>query len=375
MPRPPRNHRHPDPALVHFFLQPSPTLGRTEEFRIRPADFKSRTVVAREDDDRVVLQPQLLDLIDDRPDMLIQSRDHRSVRRVRLVAFDVRPLARKFRLGKFPRVRRKRIGGRLQRHVRQRRREIQEHRLVLVLAEPLHRLCAHHVGRVMLAAHDLRPAAVEVGPLVVLPHVIRIMVVRDALTIIAKEKVEPLFDRIAARIHRPKAPLADARGRVTGALQQLRDRDRVRGDRVLPFRLNLFVVADVRVAHGKARENPAARGRTHRARRIGLRELHPVFREPIDIRRRDFRLAVTTQLADAQIVRQQKHDVRLLRIGDHGRRKQQHESNKDRFHGGACRVLRERGQDHSTTRIVEISRVGSVSSICPSPTVLNGTVP
>ena len=110
------------------------------------------------------------------------------------VALHVGSLPRElFGLVEFVLVERDGIVRRLQRDVRQRRRKVQEERLILVRRDPLHSFVAHHVGAVVLALDDLRPAAFEIDPLIVLPDVIRVMVVRDALAVVAEEKVEALF--------------------------------------------------------------------------------------------------------------------------------------------------------------------------------------
>src|SRR5690348_5974109 len=50
---------------------------------------------------------------------------------------------------------------------------------------------------------------IERQPAIVVPKMRRIVVMRDALAIVAEEAIEALFERIAGAAYRPEAPLAE----------------------------------------------------------------------------------------------------------------------------------------------------------------------
>ena len=105
--------------------------------------------------------------------------------------------------------------------------------------------------------------------------------------------------------------------------------------------------------------SPQRVGAQHRAWRIRLREPHPLFRQPIDVRRLDFRLAVTTELAHAEIVGQQQHDVRVLRLCDREGRDKKRARNEKSFHPTLVERAIGPVKIHSITRMVAISVAGA----------------
>ena len=64
-------------------------------------------------------------------------------------------------------------------------------------------------------------------------------------------------------------------------------------------------------------------GGTHRAGRIGLRKLHPVTREPVEVRRLVQVAAVTRQIGPTEIIGQNQDDVRLGLCRNTGKRQTQ----------------------------------------------------
>ena len=89
---PPGDKRDPDPALVQRALEPSQARSALEELRVH-APRIGRPVVAREHYDGVLGQAQLVQPIQDSPDMGVHPRDHPRVRRERPVMRQIRRVA------------------------------------------------------------------------------------------------------------------------------------------------------------------------------------------------------------------------------------------------------------------------------------------
>src|SRR5262249_50791177 len=125
---------------------------RAEEDRIRPADTSMcRPVVAREDDDRVLVQLQLAQKVENAADAAIQARHHRGVggagMRMRQVALAT--LVR--RIVPQALVLLQRILRHLEGDVRDGERKIQEEGPVLVVPNELQRLRLELIVRMVLA--------------------------------------------------------------------------------------------------------------------------------------------------------------------------------------------------------------------------------
>ena len=150
--------------------------------------------------------------------------------------------------------------------------------------------------------------------LVVPPQVRRVEVVGVSLAVVAEEQVESLLVRIARTARRSESPFAHRSRRVPGGLQRFGQRHRLVRNRLLAFRprLGLPVVANVRMPQVLARHQHAPRRGTHRCTAIELREPDPFRRHLIQVGRADLLLAVTAQLAVAQIIGQEEHDVRFV---------------------------------------------------------------
>src|SRR5207247_9699558 len=78
-------------------------------------------------------------------------------------------------------------------------------------------------------------------------------------------------------------------------------------------------ISDVQTRGISAGQQCGPRWRTYRAGGIGLREFHPVTREPINVRRLVEVAAVTRQIGPAQIIGQDQDDVRWGRWSSVGK--------------------------------------------------------
>ena len=160
--------------------------------------------------------------------------------------------------------------------------------------------------------------AVEVGRIafqrllpVIAPEVRRVIRVRHALAKVAVVVVEAEIERAALLLRHPQAPLADDGSGVAGFLQELRDGDGARFHAVLTFlaRRALHIVAHGRMAEMLAGHERATARRTDAATCIEIRELHPLRRDAVEVRRLDLRLPVAAEVAPSEVVGQDEDDV------------------------------------------------------------------
>ena len=307
-PRPPCQQRHAQPALVHGALAAPQWPDGVEEPGVHAADVVRRPVVGREQHQRVAIELQLRQQIEQLADRRVHARDHGRVagarRRVRQVAL----LAVVGRVVPLALVRGQPVVRRLNRDMRDRERQVQKERPLAVRLDERQRLLLEQFVRVRLA----RLAAVlrQLDVLVVAPQVRRVVRVRVRLAVVAEEQVEPAAGRVALRAGRPQPPLAHRPRRVALALHQLRQQHLARRHRRLPLRLDRPVVAHPGVPAVLARHQAAPRRRAHRRAGVELREPQPLLRHPVQARRPDLRLPVAAQLAVAQVIRHDQDNVR-----------------------------------------------------------------
>src|SRR5262249_61053191 len=105
-----------------------------------------------------------------------------------------------------------------------------EEGLILVTVEESERLPREEVGRVLDrlegdVAGTLLLVPVQAIPLLILPEVFRIIVVRVMLVQVTEPLVEPLAVGDTGRPGLAQAPLAEDPGRVADPLEDLSDRD------------------------------------------------------------------------------------------------------------------------------------------------------
>ena len=221
--RPPDDHRHADAAVVHRPLVAAERPRAAEERGVG-APFLVRAVVAREEDDGIVLEPEVLQPPEHAADVAVEAGDHRGVvlldlrpglGRVRRVAGDLHPVP----LGAAALV----VG------VRQGVGQEEEEGPRPVPVEEVEGLAGEEVGRVLdrLGGDRLSLLLVplEAILLLVLPEIFGIIVVGVMLVQVAEPLVEPLAIGDAGRPRLAQAPLADDPGGVAGPLEDLGHRD------------------------------------------------------------------------------------------------------------------------------------------------------
>ena len=330
--RPGGDRRHLDASLVDGALQPAHARRAREEGGVRPA-VEGGAVVAREHDERVVGDPELLERVEDRADLRVEVGDHGCVGRARTRVGEVALGAEVGRLVPLARERLQPLGRHLQRGVGDRRRVVEEEGLVRVLAQEGEGLLLHDVvgidpgvvaGVVLLLRLQglgeplvgVVPGVVaERQPLSVAPQVRGVVVVRDALAQVATEEVEALVLRRARGPGPAEAPLAHCAGGVARVLQLPRQGRGASGQGPLTLGLALApaavlpVVAHLAVPGVQSREEDAAAGGADRAARVVLREAHAARGDRVDVRGRDQLRAEGAHLAVAEVVGQEEHDV------------------------------------------------------------------
>ena len=142
-----------------------------------------------------------------------------------------------------------------------------------------------------------------------MPHALMRVVVQRA-AVETPEMVVAALER-AVIGQAAQMPLAEQRGAVSSRLQQRRqgrlggrhpDILRRGGDRLLqPDRQAVLVSPG---------DQGRACGRTHGGVSVALHEADAIGRDPVDVRRRDIRAAVTGHVGIAEIIGQEEHDVR-----------------------------------------------------------------
>ena len=315
---PPHNQRHPCPALVEAALA-VPQRGIVRN--IAAAAFREPfarvatdpAIVAREDQHRVLRQFQLLQLRHDAPDTLVDTRDHRRVGRI-IVPADPR-LALKFS---------DQLRLRLVRRVDAEVRQIEEKRPILFPRDVVHRAIREKV-RQILAFRILRLGTSR--EIEVHPHA------HDRL-------VEPALAR-RMRALLPDVPLAKHPRRIPRRLQRLRQDhavERQLRDIVHRSQRPLAPVEPLHPAHRvDARARPILPAHQRRARRravlamVVVRKLHPLRRQPVDVRRLVILAPVGREVRVAEVV---GHDENNIRFGRRGSQRDGRGSHADQSETG-----------------------------------------
>ena len=126
-----------------------------------------------------------------------------------------------------------------------------------------------------------------------------------------------------------QVPLAEVRGGVPLFVQRFRQREVLRFQpreaagvqhtKLRIPRLQLLLQPDLRLVTGRCRDararrvqtgkNAGARGRAQRTGRVGLGELHPPPRQPVNVRRLMIRTAKASHIVSTQVIRQDEDDV------------------------------------------------------------------
>ena len=119
-------------------------------------------------------------------------------------------------------------------------------------------------------------------------------------------------------------PLANKTGDVAQLLEALREHGFGRRDAVVAF-LDRWVALDPETHLVPSGHHPCARRVTHRAGHIAIRESRTVLGDGVDVWGRDLSTPLKAEFAITEIIRDDKHDVRLLGTSrEHGGREAHH---------------------------------------------------
>ena len=114
----------------------------------------------------------------------------------------------------------------------------------------------------------------------------------------------------------PEVPLADDARPIAGALQHARERRPARlDDQPGVAGQDAGPLLPPGVLAG---EQGIPRRRAGRRRRVGVGEVQPCLRQPVDVRRQPGLRPVAAHVAEAQVVGVDEHDVRAVRGGAWG---------------------------------------------------------
>ena len=125
---------------------------------------------------------------------------------------------------------------------------------------------------------------------------------RLPLAVVAIEAIEPHLEWLAHATRCTKAPLAKQTRRVARFVQHVCHGDSIRRHRLLTFRHEFGITTHHSMADVFTRQQRTTRRGTNGASGIVLREFHALLCQGIDVRRLEMRLAVTAQIAVAEVV-------------------------------------------------------------------------
>ena len=274
-----------------------------------------RPVVRAEQYQRVLVQPEPLQQLEEPPDVPVHARNHRRLPLVlrRPVLVRINPEVRHL----LPVLE---VAVRLIVRVRCRQRQVEEERPVLLLLHPLQTLRRDEVVRIFhlltrvadpepLRHRIVRAAGRDLVPqlYLLLPahQKVRVIIVRVVLVRVAEEVVESLSRRQThcrfALVAEP--PLADERRRIARRLQRPRHRHVPRPERLRQRIDRARVAAHTRVPRVQPRHQHAAARSAHRGPRVKLREPHPLRRHAVQVRRLNQLLPVAPEVSVTKVVR------------------------------------------------------------------------
>ena len=137
-----------------------------------------------------------------------------------------------------------------------------------------------------------------------------------------------------------EVPLADKTGGVAQLLEALREHGFGRRDAVVAF-FDRWVALDPETHLVPSGHHPCARRVTHRTCRVAISESCTVLGYGVDVRGRNLSAPLKAKFAIAEIIRDDKHDVRFLGTNrEHGGREARHQS-EQLNHGLGIRIQRD----------------------------------
>ena len=173
-----------------------------------------------------------------------------------------------------------------------------------------------------------------------------------SLAVVSIKAVESDTQRTADRIGSTKSPFSEAAGNVTAFFQFTDQRDGAFRERTLSFRLNLRIVPNGTMAGVHTGHQNGTGRSTDITARIVPRESDALFGQSVHGRRFDFLLSITTEVADAEIVRQNEHDV--------GNRSRQRTGKNDRCRNDDQKKKNESCHGNKGERVREIQSLASL---------------
>ena len=293
------DERRADATFVKHSLGPPQPAGagqRLNEFFIRP-------VVGGEDHQRIVVDAEVFDLLQEAADVFVDQTDHRGV-----IPDCLRPRL----LGILGIVRDDIVA------VWRRPRSVAEKRTVLVLLDELQRLIGDVGVRIILPCLPTRLGQGLVDTIA--DEIIGVKIVRMFLVVVAEEQIKALLFRRARRAGIAETPFSETTSRVTGFLQQAGDGHLTFGEGEQPVFALVRAAQDVpRVLAG---HQHAARWRTDGAPAVGTGKLHALRSHPINIGSDTILAAISREIPDSRVIDEDKNNVGLYRrrISDRGGR-------------------------------------------------------
>ena len=145
----------------------------------------------------------------------------------------------------------------------------------------------------------------------VMPQVIGVVIMRQALTIISVELIKPLFVRVSGTAGRTQPPFTKSTCDISRLLQHFRHRISIFRKRFLTLRFSFFISPDIGMSRMQTSHQRRTRGGTHRTPGVMLGKQHSVSRQFVDIGCLNIFLPVTTHISVTEIISKNINDVRL----------------------------------------------------------------
>lgn len=143
----------------------------------------------------------------------------------------------------------------------------------------------------------------------VVPQRGRIIIVGNALAVVSEKAIDALLQWRSGGIRTAQSPFAKGAGGITILLESPRERKSIGRERKLSLGFNFAIIADDRVPGVFSGKKDAARRRADSISCVMLSETHAFSGETIKVRRADFGLAISADIAVAEVVGQEEDNV------------------------------------------------------------------
>ena len=138
----------------------------------------------------------------------------------------------------------------------------------------------------------------------VMPQMVRIIRMCLTLAVITEKLIKPHICRNRGRAGIAQSPFTKNPGRITCRFHQFSQSISIFSHRLLSFRFDLFIAANLRMTGMQSRHQGTTGRGTDRTTGIMLGKQHTFLCHPVDIRSLDLLLSVTAYISVTQVISQ-----------------------------------------------------------------------